>query len=410
MKILFALDDFPPVTYTSASVLTYNFAKELLRRGHEVFVITSVQKRDRQGYEEFNGLKIFRIFSSYNNRLRPWLSLYNPKVIPEFKKRIENIKPDICHFHHIHKHLSYYCFKLAKKNSKAVFLTAHDVMLIHYNKLMPRQDNCFYRITAADCLKESGSSYNPFRNLIIRHYLKYIDKIFTVSDSLKRLLEINGIKNTEKVYNFIRVEDWQVDVRKVQEFKEKNKLEKEKLIIFAARLIEAKGGDKLIESLSLVNKVIPGFKLLIIGKEWAYTKKLKLVAERFGIGDKIIFTGHLKEQDLKTAYNSADISVFPSLCFETFGMTNLEAMACKKPVISTIFGGPSEVVIDGKTGYLINPNNAGLMAGKIIDLLKNPQKAKQFGEAGYQRAKTEFSLQDHTTELLKWYSKSSTNG
>ena len=412
MKILFLIDDFPPSILSGAGIVAYNLAKGLSKKGHRVFVITIAQDKSMEGREEYEKLEIFRIFSNYHPRWRTYSSLYNPKTIFKVKKIIKEIKPDISHFHHIHQHLSYYCFKIAKKYSKAVFLTAHDVMLFNYGKLMPKNDNYFYRVSIWDHIKAAQKRYNPFRNIIIRHYLKYIDKIFAVSNALKKLLEINDIKNTKTIYNGIDISDWQIDKTKVEEFKKKYKLFNKKILIFTARLIEAKGGDELIKALALVNKNFSNFILLVVGRKWAYTEKMEKITEKLGIGDKIVFTDFLKQNQIKTAYNSADISISPSICFESFGMANLEAMACKKPVISSYFGGPKEVVIDPahggagvQTGYLVNPNNVELMAEKILDLLKNPQKAKQFGEAGYRRAKDQFFLSKQLEKTLEYYQK-----
>lgn len=405
MKILFLSDDFPPNSFGGAGVVAYNLAKGLQKRGHELFVITTVRKKTKEEKIKFEGLNIFKIYASYHERWRSWLGLYNPQTVGKVEKIIKEIKPEIIHAHNIHSYLSYRCLKIAKKYSKAVFLTTHDLMLFHYGKLIPKTDNYIKKIAIKDQVREANKTYNPFRNSLIRNYLKYVDKIFAVSNSLKNLLEVNGIRNTEVVYNGIDVGNWCVDNAKIEEFKNKYNLGGKKVIIFSARLIEAKGGDQLIHSLSLVNKEFQEFILLVVGKEWAYTQKLKKIAEKLNIGGKIVFTDFLKEGDLKTAYNVADLSVFPSLCFETFGMSNLEAMACKKPVVSSYFGGPKEVVIDGETGYLVNPNNVDLMADKIIDLLKNPQKAKQFGEAGYKRVGEFFSLEKQADEILKRYIK-----
>jgi glycosyltransferase involved in cell wall biosynthesis len=405
MKIIYLLDDFPPKSYSSVSMIAFNLTRGLLELGHEIFVITRTGKKNEQGEENYQGIKIFRIYSQYPSLLRHWLAVFNPQTILKVKRILKEIRPDVCHFHHIHAYLSYYCLKLAKKYSKKVFITAHDVMFFHYGKLMPKNENVYYRVSILDQIKEARKRYNPFRNIVIKHYLKYTDKIFTVSNALKKVLEINGIKNIETIYNGIDVSKWQANRDVIENFKNEYNLENKKVINFAARLIEAKGGDQLIRSLALVNKEFPYFLLLVIGKEWVYTEKLKQIADKLGIKNKIIFTGFLKEEELKIAYHSTDISVFPSLCFETFGMGNLEAMACKKPVISSFFGGPSEVVVDGETGYLINPNDVELMAEKILYLLKNSQKAKQFGEEGYLRAKEVFSLDRQVEETLKWYNK-----
>lgn len=405
MKILILSDNFPPESPGGAGIIAYNLAKRMQKSGHEVYIITTTQKKPLVAVSNFGNLKIYHIYSSYHPRWQAYLSLYNPQTVSKVKKIIKKIKPDIVHAHNIHHYLSYYCLKIAKKNSKAVFLTTHDAMLVHYEKLMPKDENCFYKITIWDQIKVARKRYNPFRNIIIRHYLKYADKIFAVSSSLKKLLKINGIKNVETIYNGINIDSWRIDKARVEKFKKKYNLINKKVTILTARLIEAKGGDQLIKFLALVNQKFPNLVLLIVGREWAYTEKIKKLADKLGIRDKVILSGQLKEKELKIAYHSSNISVLPSLCFEAFGMTNLQAMACKKPVVSSYFGGPSEVVVDEETGYLVNPNNVKIMAEKILDLLKNPEKAKKFGEAGYRRAKEKFSLDRQAEETLKWYKK-----
>lgn len=406
MKIIFLTDDFPPQSFGGAGIVAYDFARELRQKQNEVFVITTVREKSEEKEEECEGLKIFRIYSNYHNKWQAYMSLHNPQTVPVIEKIIKEIKPDIVHAHNIHQHLSYRCLKIAKKYVRGVFLTTHDVMLFNYGKLMPQNGRYLYRVGIIDQIKEAKKRYNPFRNIIIRHYLKYVTKIFSVSNSLKELLEINNIRNVETIYNGINLNEWQIDKEKIEKFKEKCNLNDKKIIIFSARLIEAKGGDQLMQALALVNKKFPGFLLLVIGKEWAYTEKMKKMSNELSIKEKIIFLGLIDREKLKVVYNSSDISVFPSLCFESFGMGNLEAMACKKPVVSSWFGGPKEVVIDKETGYLIDPNNIELMAEKIIELLKDSKKSKTFGEKGYERVRKNFSLEKQVEETLKRYKQS----
>lgn len=405
MKILFLSDSFPPGSSGGAEIVAHDLAKELLKKGHEIFVITATREKSKKKKIKFDGLVVYRIYSNYHPRWRAWLSLYNSQTISKVANIIKEIRPDIVHAHNIHQHLSYYCLKIAKRYARAVFLTAHDVMLFNYGKLMPKNGNDIYRVSAWDQIKGARKRYNPFRDIIIRHYLKYTDKIFAVSNSLKKLLRINGIKNVETIYNGIDINDWKIDLDKVRKFKEKYNLQNKKVIFFSGRLSDAKGGDQVLKAVALVGKEMKNTVLLVAGKKNRYVEKMEKLIKELNLEKNVIFTGWLKGDELKAAYSGADIFVSPSLCFEAFGMTNLEAMACKKPVVSSYFGGPKEVVIDGKTGYLVNPNNVGLMARKIIDLLKDLEKAKQFGEAGYQRAKNFFSLDKQVKETLKWYEK-----
>ena len=78
-------------------------------------------------------------------------------------------------------------------------------------------------------------------------------------------------------------------------------------------------------------------------------------------------------------------------------------MACKKPVVTTCFGGPKEVVQDEVSGYIINPYDMRLFSEKISYLLTNPDKSKEMGENGYRIAREKFSLDIQTKKHLEWY-------
>ncbi len=405
MKILFLSDNFPPRSPGGAGIVVHNLAKELLNKGHEIFVVSTVQKKSEEERTKFEDLSVFKIYFDPHPRWQAYLSLYNPQIVSKVEKIIKEIKPDIIHAHNIHQYISYYCLKIAKKYAKAVFLTAHDVMLIHYGKLMPKNGDCFYKISIWDQIKTARKRYNPFRNIIIRHYLKYVNRIFAVSDSLKRILEINGIKNVETIYNGINVSDWKMNSEKVKKFKKKYNLQNKKVMFFGGRLSGAKGGDQILKAVALIGKEMKNIVLLVAGKKNRYVEKMEKLIKELNLEKNVIFTGWLKGDELKAAYNAADISVSPSLCFEAFGMTNLEAMAYRRPVVSSYFGGPKEVVIDGKTGYLINPYNIKDLSKRILDLLRDSNRAKRFGEAGHERAKKEFSLERQVKETLKYYLK-----
>jgi len=83
----------------------------------------------------------------------------------------------------------------------------------------------------------------------------------------------------------------------------------------------------------------------------------------------------------------------------------MQAMATKKPVVGTCFGGTPEIVKDRVTGYVVNPHNTKMMAEKISEILNNSQKAKEFGDNGYNRLKNEFDLDIQVDNTLKFYKK-----
>lgn len=386
MKILILSDSFPPYIPGGAEKSIFNLAQVLRQRGHQIFVITTCRKKSAEENLDYQGLKVFRIFADFHDRWRSYLSLYNPQTVEKVTKLMKEIKPDIVHANNIHWYLSYHCLKIAKKYSKKVFLTARDLMLFNYGKLATKRylERLDAHTSWLNHLNQAKIRYNPFRNIIIRRYLKYVDKVFATSHALKRALAENGIKNVEVVYNGIDVADWQIAPELVEGFKREHDLLGKKVIFFGGRISNLKGLAQIQKAIAIVKKEIPETVLLMAGSE--------------GIG-------WLHGAELTAAFTAADIVVTPSVYLDPFNRTNIEAMACKKPVIGTSYGGTPEIVQDGATGYIVNPLNVEVMAQKIIDLLKNPDKAKKFGEAGYERVKTEFSLDKCVDQMINWYQK-----
>jgi len=412
MKIVYLQDDFEPYGRGGAAAVVSNTAKATAKGGNEVCVITTVQKESDSGTFHENGIRIERIYATpYEERWRAYRSLYNPETVTAVEKILEEIKPDVIHAHNIHYYLSYYCLKIAKQSGAKVFLTAHDVMLFHYGKLVefidPKNLSCpvkfNYRVTAWQQLKKFRFRYNPFRNIIIKHYLKYVDKVFAVSNALKEALNQNEINNVEVVYNGIDIDNWQINASALNKFRDKYNLHDKKIVLFGGRLSSAKGGYQAISAMVEVIKKIPTAILLIMGDKNEYTEKMIKIAEEKGIKGNLVFAGWISGDDLKSAYQVGDLLIMPSVCFDTFGMVCLEAMACKKPVIATCFGGAKEIVVDGMTGCTVNPFDINLLSGKMIDLLVNPAKAEKFGNDGYERARSDFDLSVLIDKTIKFY-------
>ncbi len=400
MKILILSDYFDE--RGGAVGIAKTMAYGLKQAGHDINVITIVQDRVLAGQKMVEGVKIWSIYSKYNLFWRAYISLYNPQTVKYIAKIIEEIKPDIVHAHNIHTYISYHALKLAKESGAKVFLTAHDVMLFHYGKLTEVN----YKISVWQQIKRAGKTYNPFRNIIIRYYLKYADKIFAVSSALKDALSDNGIKNVEVVHNGIDSSMWAVNSAAIQTFKEKYNIQGKKVILLGGRLGWLKGGREICLAMKNIIKVVPNAILLLAGKIDEEVKEILNFATSLGIDKNIIAIGWLSGDELNAAYHVANVVTTPSICFDSFPTVNLEAMACKKPIIATCFGGSREAVVDGETGHIINPLNIEELSEKIIYLLKNPEIAIKFSEAGYERVKKEFNLEKMIQNYLHWYEKS----
>ncbi len=107
---------------------------------------------------------------------------------------------------------------------------------------------------------------------------------------------------------------------------------------------------------------------------------------------------HLRERlhylgfrnDVEVVYAAADVFVCPS-DFESFGVANLEAMACALPVVSTSRGGPSETIVDGVTGFLVDPDDTESLAAPVLRLLADEELRTRIGAAGRQQVERKFS-------------------
>ncbi|MEW5759667.1 MAG: glycosyltransferase, partial [Candidatus Thermoplasmatota archaeon] len=100
-------------------------------------------------------------------------------------------------------------------------------------------------------------------------------------------------------------------------------------------------------------------------------------------------------------YSNASVFVCPSI-YEPFGIIVLEAMACELPVVATNVGGIKETMIDRKTGYLVEPNNALQLADAVNEILDDKNLANEMGIEGRKRA-LEFSWENVAKKTLNVY-------
>ena len=168
------------------------------------------------------------------------------------------------------------------------------------------------------------------------------------------------------------------------------------------RLHELKGVGQLFAMLAHLRTEFPDLRLMIMGREDVY-RGFEPQARALGVDDLVVSTGWLEGSDLACAYAALDVAVSPSICFETFGMTSLEAAEFEKPVVTTSFGGCPEVVVDGRTGFVENPFDVPAFAGRIAQLLRAPELCREMGRTARRRLEAEFTVERLTDEFLEEY-------
>ncbi len=414
MKICILSDYIPSEGKGGAERVAWESALGLAKLGHEIYVITTtprplveteVTKRD--------GIQIFSIHSAYHARWRAWRSLHNPWPVREVKRILGELHPDVVHAHNIHSQLSYHLLKVARVSGAKVFLTLHDVMSFHYGKLNEFVDTRHpvcqggwnYHVTVWQQVKRFRLRYNPFRNMVIRHYLKYAGRVFAVSSALKDALNQNGIQDVEVLHNGVDTSQWQCPVECVAAFANKFGLQGREIILFGGRISGLKGGDAVLCALREVVKKVPTAALLIVGARNEYVQKLERQAREWDLEKNIVRTGWITGDELKAAYCVSMVVLQPSIYLEPFGLVCLEGMAAGKPVIGSCFGGVAEIILNGKTGFLVHPLNTIDFADRLTELLQDEEKCTQFGQAGLERARDAFSVDRHLARLIAEYSK-----
>ena len=245
------------------------------------------------------------------------------------------------------------CFFATKITGRKFVTTFHGTYNFNnkikkfYNSVMVRSD-----------LIIAGSNF--IFSHIRENYNKYID------NKKKFLVIFRGIN----VDYFDPTTKLDIDEKKLLK---KWKIEKDKrIILMPGRLTEWKGQKIFIEAINLVNIELgyKAFYAVMLGSDQGrelYKKKLIRLTEQHRMTNQVKFIDHCK--DMALAYKVSDIVVSASIEPEAFGRVAVEAQSMEKPIIASNIGGSNETVVDEKTGFLFESNNAKSLSQKILKML-----------------------------------------
>lgn len=177
-----------------------------------------------------------------------------------------------------------------------------------------------------------------------------------------------------------------------------------RVIGFVGRLVRDKGIIELLEAAAEVKREVQSLVLLLIGpideaKSDAVTPE---VASELGVADVCKFLG-LRE-DLPELYSVMDVLALPSYR-EGMPRAPMEASLMKVPCIASNVRGCREVIEHGKNGYLIPPRNSQILARRLVEVLSDPQLAREMGENGRTIGLEEFDEQRVFREVGAHYER-----
>jgi 1,2-diacylglycerol 3-alpha-glucosyltransferase len=149
-------------------------------------------------------------------------------------------------------------------------------------------------------------------------------------------------------------------------------------LLTVSRLGLEKSVDELLERFKLIHDRSPHARLVILG-DGPERENLEQLAQTLGIREAVIFRGYVAPEAVSEFYQHADLFVFASTS-EVHPMVGLEAAACGLPIVARARMGITKCVVDGETGFLVDPEDKALFRDRVIELLENRTKHTVFSE------------------------------
>ena len=302
--------------------------------------------------------------------------LINEDVETIFSNFLRGGNYEIVHFQHLIGWDTLLLPLIAKRQGCKVALSLHDYYLLcpEYNLILPNLRRCGKVLAEGGdpecqyCLgtkrkfvgtgePPSLQNYLAERKQIIRRIFEAADIIIAPSDFVRdQFIKAYGEAMKNRI---VTVPHGIEPLPKTRNVKKRNTLR----VGFLGNASDRKGVFVLLQAAQLLKKMPLRFE--IFGNIHPTLKKL---AADLGI----VQHGHYERKDLPQLLSNTDLVIIPSIWDETFCLTASESQMMGIPVIASDCGAISERIIDGKTGFLVSPNNAKALAAKILLLQRNP--------------------------------------
>ena len=163
-----------------------------------------------------------------------------------------------------------------------------------------------------------------------------------------------------------------------------------------------KGFQNLISAIKKLSMDAGPLEVIMAG-DGPYCSKLLNLAERLGLMDRIRFVGQVDRQELTRLYDWCDVVVVPTITPEPFGRVAVEGMSRGRPVIGTATGGLAEIIDDGRTGYLVPPDNPLAIAEKLLLFQNQRNLVVEMGTRALEKCKAFFDETLITNQVFEIY-------
>ncbi|AMA72036.1 hypothetical protein ACH33_03710 [Aneurinibacillus sp. XH2] len=232
---------------------------------------------------------------------------------------------------------------------------------------------------------------------------KWNDHYIAISNSIKQSLESDGVKPEEitLIHHGIPIEEFAIEEDVATIRRELGIPENAFVIGTVSRLVAVKGLNDLMQAFILLAKDYPHIHWLVIGDGPEKTV-LQNMAREANVSERVHFAGFRK--DVPRCLQAMDTFISPSYS-EGLGLSLLEAMAAKKPVISTMVGGISDFLVDYLNGLVISTKNPEEIRQNVVILMEDEGLRTKLAEAGYKTVKEEYTLTHMAMKTKELYRK-----
>lgn len=388
MNILLVSEYFPPKTCGGGEVSAYLLAKNLVKRGINVRVLTSYQK-DTKRYENKDGIKIYRLLvtgkspNSFKENIVRLLFFYN-STYNVVKKFVKKYNIDIVHSLNQNSIIG---ISRAKKSIKSKVVANINSPWVFCPKANLMKNNLFCTqkcsfLEYMNCVRSSKeigklniskfSQLNIFLHLFIykdyikrQKALKEIDSFVATTEFIKNLLLNQGVyPNKVSVIPDIIEGSNNIKIKKTNEVP---------VILYLGSLTYFKGITILLDALRMIK--LP-YLCKIYGDGYLENYIVDYV-QKYNLN--VTLSDLVPHNEIHQIIANADILVFPSIIPEAYGRAILEANLVGKSVVVSSVGGSKELVVNNKTGLLVRSSDAFDLKEKIEYLIKNPDKREEMG-------------------------------
>lgn len=336
----------------------------------------------------------------------------NPFERKRVRKCLAEFRPDIVHIHNLYPLISPAILPVCRQTGVPVVMTVHNYRLVCPNGLhMVRGEICErcrggreWCCVWRNCEGNPGKSLGyALRNAVARKLRWYKDNVTLyacLTEFQRQRLQDAGFpaERLRVIPNMAAVPEPAGNTGAEPGARNGGDAGPPSLpgggyVAYCGRLGREKGIPVLLAAAAL----LPEFNFQIAGRG----EMTPLV--QAACSPRLQYRGQLDGPAVADFYRRCAVVVLPTICFEGFPVTLVEAMQHRKPAVASRIGGIPEIVEDGITGLLVPPGDARALAEALRELYANPGRARSMGRAGREKAEREYSPDRYRQRLLALY-------